>query len=74
MRETHHISASQLTIDGISHIIDSNAFLSLSEESKSKIIKCRSYLDNKLEGGKDVFYGINTGFGSLCNTVISNDD
>ena len=24
--------------------------------------------------GNDVFYGINTGFGSLCDTVISKDD
>ena len=28
----------------------------------------------KLKRGDEVFYGINTGFGSLCNTVISKKD
>ncbi len=33
----------------------------------------RAYLDEKLKQGK-VHYGINTGFGSLCNVVVSNDE
>jgi len=27
-----------------------------------------------MASGNEVFYGINTGFGSLCNTIISNED
>jgi histidine ammonia-lyase len=74
MSETHHISSKQLSIEDISNIINTNATLLLSDESKLKVEKCRAYLDNKLGGGQDIFYGINTGFGSLCNTVISNED
>jgi histidine ammonia-lyase len=31
-------------------------------------------LDNKVEQSEDLIYGINTGFGSLCNTAISKED
>lgn len=33
----------------------------------------RQYLDNILKGGK-TYYGINTGFGSLCNVRIEDDE
>lgn len=33
----------------------------------------RQYLDDKLKQGK-VHYGINTGFGSLCNVVVNEED
>lgn len=45
--------------------------LALSEEAKATIVHSRQYLDRKLDGNTQAFYGINTGFGSLCNTVIS---
>lgn len=43
--------------------------LELSKEQEDRIKKCRTYLDEK---GKtdEVFYGINTGFGSLCDVVV----
>jgi histidine ammonia-lyase len=70
----HEISSKHLSISDISDIIKEKKTLALSAESAKKIADCREYLDNKLEGNSDVFYGINTGFGSLCNTVISNED
>lgn len=70
----HTISNEFLSISKIGELIQSNAQLALSEASKQAIEKCRAYLDQKLASGKDVFYGINTGFGSLCNTVISPED
>lgn len=63
-----------LTIDTLAQIIESGTKIALSEETKQKIKHCRAYLDEKLLSGEEVFYGINTGFGSLCNTVISKDD
>ena len=72
--QEHIISAEHLSISKIKEIISSGAKLKLSDESAAKIEKCRAYLDQKLGSGADVFYGINTGFGSLCNTVISNTD
>lgn len=70
----HLISNDRLTIDKIKHIITSGQQVQLSDGSKAQIVKCREYLDQKMATGDEVFYGINTGFGSLCNTVISNED
>ena len=46
----------------------------LSEEAIQRINRCREYLDHRLEGGEELLYGINTGFGSLCDRVISRED
>ena len=43
----------------------------LSISAKKKIKDCRKYLDNKIEKSSEPIYGINTGFGSLCNHKIS---
>lgn len=36
--------------------------------------KCRTYLDNLLQNQNKVMYGINTGFGSLCHTIIPKEE
>jgi histidine ammonia-lyase len=48
--------------------------VSLSDVAKEKIQACRTFLDSYLETSENPVYGINTGFGSLCNTEISKDD
>jgi histidine ammonia-lyase (EC 4.3.1.3) len=45
----------------------------LSELSKAKINKCNSYLLQKVAQDGPPIYGVNTGFGSLCNTEISKE-
>lgn len=70
----HLISSEKLTIEKIADILNSNVKLKLSNDAMARIEKCRTYLDQKLSETGQVHYGINTGFGSLCNTVISNDD
>ena len=50
------------------------AHVSLSDVAKEKINACREFLDSYLETSESPVYGINTGFGSLCNTEISMDD
>jgi len=47
--------------------------LILSEAAKQRVAHNRAYLDNKLKDGK-TYYGINTGFGSLCNVRIEPDE
>jgi histidine ammonia-lyase len=32
--------------------------------------KCRAYIDGKVKSHEELIYGVNTGFGSLCNTAI----
>ncbi len=50
-----------------------NQKLVLSDEAISRIDTNRAYLDKILEGG-NTYYGINTGFGSLCNVRIADDE
>ena len=48
--------------------------IELDEISIANIEKCRAYLDSKMLDETKTFYGINTGFGSLCDVKISNND
>jgi histidine ammonia-lyase len=56
------------------NIINANLKINLSTEAKSAVEKCRAYLDQKMHGSDALIYGINTGFGSLCDTAISSND
>ncbi|WP_046745826.1 histidine ammonia-lyase [Kordia zhangzhouensis] len=70
---THYISAQFLDITTIQELIHSDTKLALSESAMNKIVACRTYLDKRLENQSTPIYGINTGFGSLCNVKISNE-
>ncbi|MEA3316683.1 MAG: histidine ammonia-lyase [Bacteroidota bacterium] len=74
MKKIHNISSEQLTFEQIDIIIRENYKLSLSDSAKEKINKCRNYLDKKMEETDEPIYGINTGFGSLCNQSISKEE
>ncbi len=70
----HSINKNWLTLETIDTIISNNLTLELSKEATDLVVKCRTYLDNKMSNNDKPIYGINTGFGSLCNTEISNED
>ena len=70
----HQISDNYLSLQEIKQILESGLKLELSASAKEKIQKCRNYLDEKMSREGEIHYGINTGFGSLCDTVISSDD
>lgn len=74
MKETHAISPAWLTIGDVQHIIENGMRLELGAEAKERIEKCRRYLDAKMETCREPIYGINTGFGSLCNITVNPDD
>ena len=65
------ITEEKITINSIFDIIDKNKKIDLSENIKNKISSSRDYLDKKISNSNKLFYGINTGFGSLCNQNIS---
>lgn len=69
----HHITA-QLSLADVQRIIQHKQTITLADEARVRIQKCRDYLDRKMSADDAVFYGINTGFGSLCNTRISNQE
>jgi len=70
---THKISAGQLTLKELDHILHGHSKIALSEDARVKIIRCRDYLDEKLTSSSHPIYGINTGFGSLYNKHIPKD-
>lgn len=74
MRDTHYISREILDLPKIQEILEENQLLALSDEARVNINKARQYLDKKMESSKEPFYGINTGFGSLCNVKISKEN
>lgn len=70
----HYISSETLSLRKIAEILFENKKIALSEEAKANIERCRMYLDNKMKSQSDPIYGINTGFGSLYNIKISNEN
>ncbi len=74
MENIHYINSKLLHFKDIQEILNQHKTIALSDESKINIQKCRDYLDKKIENSDDPIYGINTGFGSLCNVKISNEN
>jgi histidine ammonia-lyase len=67
----HFISPDSLDLEQIREIVQKEKKLRLSESSRSLITVSREYLENHLKNYEEPIYGINTGFGSLCNVPIS---
>ena len=73
MEHKHLISTDGISLDTIFDIVQHNIKLELSVDVKIKIKNCREYLSHKLWNTDAMYYGINTGFGDLCNVKISPD-
>lgn len=68
-----HIGAGTLDFDTLEALLRDGTKLALADEGRSRIQHCRDYLDNKIKSQTEPIYGITTGFGSLCNKSISED-
>lgn len=71
--EYFHISSNNNSIEEIRFLLDPKCKIVLSQQSRERIIKSREYLDNRMLKAKEPIYGINTGFGSLCNVKVDSD-
>ena len=74
MDDTHYISTNILDFKDVQEIVVQHKKLALSEEAKVNIQHCRDYLDAKMQTHTAPIYGINTGFGSLYNIRISDEN
>lgn len=72
--KTFTITSNWISLEQLEEILDNDYRLELSDASKQQISRCRQYLDDLMAKENHVIYGINTGFGSLCNTVIPSSD
>lgn len=71
--EAFHINTA-ITPEQVAHVVKHGQKIALHPEAVARIAACRSYLEKKLEGNERAIYGINTGFGALCNTVVAPDE
>ena len=71
---THIISREHLSLERLKEIIDKGEKLELSQEAVEAIVKCRKYLDSKMDDIGRPVYGVTTGFGSLYNVTIPKED
>ncbi len=62
-----------MDLEVIHEILENNKKLALSDESRLNIEKSRNYLNNKIKESDTPVYGINTGFGALCNVKITSE-
>ena len=68
----HKIDKKYLTIEKLHEIVHEQHKIELSKSSIKRILDCRSFLDKQSDFNIPI-YGVNTGFGSLCNEFISKE-
>ncbi len=71
---TYKIKSGYLSLADLYTILKEPYQLSLSKSAAQKVQAGRDYLDAKMETQEDAIYGINTGFGSLCDVAIEGKD
>lgn len=64
----------KLTIKDIVNFLKHKPEVSINPTSRKRVIICRQWLDNYLNKNQQPVYGINTGFASLCNVCIQQDE
>ncbi|MBT8317377.1 MAG: histidine ammonia-lyase [Lutibacter sp.] len=74
MNNIHFIDSKIVDFQRLHELILSEKKLKLSNEAIEKIENCRNYLDQKIKSDSFPIYGINTGFGSLCNVKIDKNN
>jgi histidine ammonia-lyase len=74
MEYLHTIDLSFFQLTDLQRIIQNKTILVLSDDVIQKVNRCREYLDKKVDEHERLIYGVNTGFGSLCNTAISKEE
>src|SRR5450759_3942903 len=67
------LDKSVLTFQQVKHFLKYKQLVSITFSAHEAILKCRQYLDEKLNSSDELFYGINTGFGFLQNVQIDKE-
>jgi len=64
------LDKSTLTFQQVKNLLKYKQLISVTYAAHESILKCREYLDKKINASDELFYGINTGFGFLQNVKI----
>ena len=70
----HIVSLKPLSLSDLRTLIFEGTKIELSTEVVQKIQECREYLDQKIATTSEPIYGINTGFGALCDVRIQSEN
>jgi histidine ammonia-lyase len=74
MEKVHLVTTEEIGWKKFEEIIAVGTKIVLSDDVVNRIRVCRDYLDRRMEKKGEIIYGINTGFGSLYNKVISDEN
>lgn len=67
------LDKSILTFQQVKNLLKYKQLVSITYAAHESILKCREYLDKKMNSSQELFYGINTGFGYLQDKQIKKD-
>ena len=70
--EYFKLGEDKLKILDVINVVKGEKGVELSSSQREKVRQSRAYVEAMVENG-DVVYGVNTGFGPLCSTVISRE-
>jgi len=71
---TQSVLNQEISISTLEDIILNKKTIVLDNDTKKNIVNCCNFIEDNIIHSSKVVYGINTGFGSLCNTLISKKD
>ncbi len=74
MEKLHLVTTEEIGWKKFEEISSGGTQIVLSDDVVQRIATCRDYLDRRLENSDEILYGINTGFGSLCDTVVPDEN
>ncbi len=67
----YQISSTSLSMSHLESLLHTKQTIVLSAESRHAVQHCYDFIQRRLQGSDELIYGINTGFGSLCDVRIS---
>ena len=74
MLENITLGAAPLSYHQYEQIAKGNARLTLDPVAAERISRSRAFLEERTKTRKTPIYGVNTGFGALCNIVVGEED
>ncbi|AFC24131.1 histidine ammonia-lyase [Saprospira grandis] len=69
----HLLTEKELTLAALHQLWAEHTAIELTDSLWTKVKACRDFLEQKVAASEDSFYGINTGFGSLCDVKIGKE-
>lgn len=68
------ITRENISLETIKRLHKSNEKIAISPDLREAVLNCRNFLEKRINEADKPIYGVNTGFGSLCETSISGEE